>query len=128
MPKPHPIELRERVVAHVEKGHSHRATARHFSVSIKFVNDMIKLKRETGGLAPRHNPRNTGNGKLFPHKDWIRSRVEQKMDITLRQLCLELKEKFGLVVGPSPVSNLLRSLGFTHKKRLFTLKNNIALM
>ena len=39
MPKPHPIELRERVVAHVEAGHSHRKTASHFRVSVKFVND-----------------------------------------------------------------------------------------
>ena len=45
MPKFHPVELRERVVAHVENGHSHRATAERFLVSIKFVNDMVKLKR-----------------------------------------------------------------------------------
>ncbi len=52
MAKPHPIELRERVVAFVEEGHTHRATAEHFRVSVKFVNDMVKLKRETGSLQP----------------------------------------------------------------------------
>lgn len=50
MPKPHPIELSERVVAHVEEGHPHRGTAAHFRVSVKFVNDMVILKRETGSL------------------------------------------------------------------------------
>jgi len=53
MPGPYPIELRERIVRHVEGGATHRATAAKFEVSIKFVNDMMKLKRETGALKPR---------------------------------------------------------------------------
>jgi len=38
MGKPHPIELRERVVAFVDEGHGHREAARHFRVSPRFVN------------------------------------------------------------------------------------------
>ena len=48
MGKPHPLELRARVVAFVDEAHSHRTAAEHFRVSPKFVNDMIKLRRETG--------------------------------------------------------------------------------
>ncbi len=48
MGKPHPLALRERVVAFVEEGHTHRAAAAHFRVSPRFVNDMVILKRETG--------------------------------------------------------------------------------
>ncbi|MCD2179340.1 hypothetical protein [Rhizobium sp. C1] len=33
MDKPHPIELRERVVAFVNEGNSNREAARHFRVS-----------------------------------------------------------------------------------------------
>lgn len=50
MGKPHPVALRERVVGFVDDGHSHRAAAADFRVSPKFVNDMIKLRWETGGL------------------------------------------------------------------------------
>ena len=46
MGKPHPLELRERVVAFVEEGHSRRAAAAHFRVSPRFVNNMMILKRE----------------------------------------------------------------------------------
>src|SRR5210317_2023441 len=53
MGKPHPKELRERVVAHVMVGNTHHSAAARFDVSIKFVNDMVKLKRETGSLAPK---------------------------------------------------------------------------
>ena len=49
---------RERVVAFVEKGHSHRSAAARFWVSVKFVNDMVILKREIGVLESRAQ----GNG------------------------------------------------------------------
>ena len=42
MGKPHPIELRQRVVDHVAEGNTHRSTAARFKVSVKFVNDMVK--------------------------------------------------------------------------------------
>ncbi len=128
MAKPHPIELRERVVAHVEEGHSHQATAKHFRVSVKFVNDMVILKRETGSLQPRPNPGRAGHGKLSPHKEWIRARVEEQSDITLARLCLELEEKFGLKVNRSPIGRLLHQLGLSHKKRQFMPKSNAAAM
>ncbi|MES2665767.1 MAG: IS630 transposase-related protein [Pseudomonadota bacterium] len=32
MGKPHPMELRTRVIAFVEEGHGHREAARHFRV------------------------------------------------------------------------------------------------
>ena len=41
MGKPHPMELRTRVVAYVDEGHGHREAARHFRVSPKFVNDLV---------------------------------------------------------------------------------------
>ncbi|MEM9050232.1 MAG: IS630 family transposase, partial [Pseudomonadota bacterium] len=53
MGKPHPVELRERAVALLEQGKTHRETARRLCVSIKFVNDMVRFKRETGGLEPK---------------------------------------------------------------------------
>jgi transposase len=53
MGKPHPIELRERVVGFVEDGNTHHAAAAHFRVSVKFVNDMVILKCQTGGLEPK---------------------------------------------------------------------------
>ena len=63
MGKPQPMELRTRVVAFVEEGNTHRATAAHFRVSIKFVNSMVLLKRETGSL--ESEPQGCrGHGKL----------------------------------------------------------------
>jgi len=52
MGKPHPVALRARVVVCMEDRHAHRAAAALLRVSVKFVNDMVVLKRETGGLEP----------------------------------------------------------------------------
>jgi hypothetical protein len=71
MGKPYPMDLRTRVVDFVEEGNTHRATAAHFRVSIKFVNDMVKLKRETGSLEPKRQGR-SGHGKLAGSHDWVR--------------------------------------------------------
>ena len=75
MGKAHPMELRQRVVSHVDAGNTHRSAAARFDVSVKFVNDMVKLKQETGSLAPKRQG-NPGIGKLTPHESWVREQVK----------------------------------------------------
>ena len=50
MPKSYSIDLRERVAAYVEAGHSRRAAATHFRVSPSFVINLMTLYREAGGV------------------------------------------------------------------------------
>lgn len=116
MGKPHPIELRERVVAFVDEGHSHRAAARHFRVSPRFVNDMIKLRRETDSLEAKRQG-NPGRGKLTDVAPWVRERLTAQGDQTLDALVCELKAIHGIEVHRSAVGRLLHRLGLTHKKR-----------
>ncbi len=116
MGRPHPLELRSRVVAHVEAGKTHRSAAKRFDVSIKFVNDMVKLKRETGRLSPKRQG-NVGIGKLTPHADWLRQQVEAKPEVTLGEIAARLEAERGLRVNPSSIWRLLRRLGLRHKKK-----------
>lgn len=73
MGKPHPIELRARVVAFVEEGNSNREAARHFRVSPRFVNNMMILHRSSGSLAPARQGHPPGS-KLSAHGQWISER------------------------------------------------------
>jgi transposase len=111
------MALRERVVACVEEGYSHRATAARFRVSVKFVNDMVILKRETGGLAPRVQGNGGGHGKLEAVKVSIGKRMTEKPDLTLDDLVTELADRHGITIHRVSVWRLLRGLGLTHKKR-----------
>ncbi|MEM8986638.1 MAG: IS630 transposase-related protein [Pseudomonadota bacterium] len=124
MGKSHPIELRTRVVEHVEAGHSHRAASRHFRVSVKFVNDMVKLKRETGGLLPKAQGRRSGQGKLAPYCHWIEDQLNRRGDVTLDGLVRDLKAEFGIDVHRGSIGRRLQALNYTHKKRRFTPKSN----
>jgi transposase len=117
MGKPHPVELRQRVVDHVAEGSTHRATAARFKVSVKFVNDMVKLRKATGGLLPKAQGNGGGHGKLSPLKDWIARRIAEKRDLTTAGLAAEIAATHGMAVHRGSVWRLLRELGLTHKKR-----------
>lgn len=116
MGRPHPMELRTRVVAYVDEGHGHREAARHFRVSPKFVNDLVKLRRETGFLTPRRQGNGGGHGKLAGVTNWLKTRVTAKGEITLDELVAELAQTHGIAVHRATVWRVLRGLGLTHKK------------
>ena len=80
MGNPHPMALRLRVVGFVEEGHSHRSAAARFRVSVKFVNDMVILKRETGALDPRVQGNGGGHGKLKAVTDSIKRRLPELLN------------------------------------------------
>ena len=116
MGKPHPFELRERVVGFVEEGHSNRAATAHFRVSPRFVNDMMILKRETGSLLPKQQGHGGMAGKLKDHHEWVAQCVAESGDITLYELCAKLAER-GVNVHHSSAARLLHRLGLSHKKK-----------
>ncbi len=118
MGKPHPLELRDRVVAFVDEGHGHREAARHFRVSPKFVNDMIKLRRATGALLPKRQGNLGRTGKLNGLSAWVRTRLAARGDLTLDELCLELAQLHDVTAHRSSVGRWLDRLGLSHKKTL----------
>lgn len=120
MGKPHPLALRERVVAFVANGNTHRSSATQFRVSIKFVNDLVILKRETGALAPKPQG-NPGRGKLSALSDWVQGRIETQGDLTLDELVLELHHEHQVEVHRASVGRWLHRLGLSHKKRCLPL-------
>jgi len=115
MGKPHPLALRERVVAFVEDGNTHRSAAAHFRVSTKFVNDMVRLKHETGLLSPKPQG-NPGRGKLSAFGGWVQGRLEAQGDLTLDELVLDLRRQHGVQVHRASVGRWLHRLGMSHKK------------
>ena len=116
MGRPHPMALRERVVAFVGEGHSNRAAARHFRVSPRFVNNLVILHRQTGSLEAKPQGRPRGGGKLSDHHDWLCQRMSENGELTLDELCLELMER-GITVHRASVGRSLGKLGLSHKKK-----------
>ena len=125
MGKPHPMELRSRVIAFVEEGHGHREAARHFRVSPRFADDMVILKRESGGLLPQAQG-NHAEGKLAPYAPWLRDRLVQKCDLTLDEIVAELAAVHGVSVHRGSVGKWLHRLDLSHKKNAARQRNPAA--
>ena len=117
MDKSHPMELGSRVVAFVEEGHGHREAARQFRVSPRFVNVMVILKRESGGLLPKAQG-NHAEGKLAPYAAWLQERLAAKGDLTLDEIVAEMAAVHGLSVHRGSVGRWRHRLGLSHKKTL----------
>ncbi len=116
MGSPHPMALRQRGVALVEEGSSHRPAAAWFPVSVTFVNDMVILKRGTGGLAPKAMAAVMANGLVWglDHRAKARSDPERPGR--------ELADHRGIAIHRVSVWRFSRGLGLTPEKDLQALE------
>ena len=123
MARAYSMDLREKVAAHVDRGHSCQETARVFGTSASFVIKLMERRRRTGSLAPDRLGAEPGRGKLAVHRDWLLGQVEAEADITMPQLAGLLEAERGVRVHPSNLSRLLIACGLTRKKRRCSPQN-----
>lgn len=116
MSKTYSTDLRERVVAQVNAGHSRREVARRFGVSPSFVIKLMQLVSASGSMSAAKRGRPFGHGKLAGVTDALITRVEALPDTTLAELAAWLAVTFNLHVHLFSVSRILRKAGFTYKK------------
>jgi putative transposase len=116
MGKPYSMDLRERVVAAVEReGLSRRQAAARFDISYSSAIAWLKRVRTTGSAAPGqmggHKPRKIAGA----YRDWLLERCRTG-DFTLRGLVAELGER-GLKVDYRSVWEFVHAEKLSHKKR-----------
>jgi transposase len=115
MRRPYSQDLRRRVVRHVEAGHSRRAAAAHFGVSVSFVVNLMTAYRLGGSLAPKPLG-GRRHAKLDPHRLFLLRRVAEKDDITMPELAEELEAACGAKGAPASISRWLIRNGYRFKK------------
>ncbi len=116
MAKPYSMDLRERVVAAVERdGLSRQEAATRFGIGASTAINWLRRFRDTGSVAPGqmggHKPKAIRDG----HEAWLRERICEQ-DFTLRGLVIELAAR-GLKVDYHTVWN------FVHAEKLSFKKN-----
>ena len=118
MGKPYSTDLRERIVAYVEAGHSCRAAARLFAVSASTAVRLAAAQRERGDISPKPQGRAPGTaGKLAAHQAFLLEIVRAEPDITLKELAGALLEAQGVRVQLSSLHRALQRAGYSYKKR-----------
>lgn len=121
MPQPLSNDLRCRLVACVEEGHSRREAAARFKTSASSAVNVMKRWRETGSVEPR--PRGGfRHGKLKPHREFILGIVEERPDITMPELAKELLAAKGVAIDPSNLSKFLIGCGLSYKKNASSIR------
>jgi transposase len=116
MSRSYSLDLRVRVIAFVEAGHSRRAAARHFSVSDSFAVKLLYRQARSGSAAPARQGRPRGTGKLAPYEGFLVQAVEAKPDLTMPELAARLMNQHGVTAEPATLSRFLCRRGFTYKK------------
>jgi transposase len=116
--KPYPLELRQRIVEAVDQQRGTIAeVAEWFSVSERYVYQLLHLRRTGGGLAPRPH----GGGapaKLDERKRGQLAELTGEFpDATLEELRQLLRRRCRLQVCVNTVWRALQRLDWTRKKR-----------
>jgi transposase len=106
------MDLRERVWADCQAGMRTPGVAEKYSVSESWVRRLRQRQRATGSIAPK--PPSPGRPvALAPHDARVRELVRADPDATLA----ELRQRLGLTVSLSTLSEYLRRVAFSFKKR-----------
>src|SRR5258708_9619754 len=85
MGKPYSDDLRERVVAAIEAGHTREEVAKRYNMALSTVGGFIKRKRETRSVSPDK----FGGRKTFtpgPHTYPVKELVTEQPESTLAKL------------------------------------------
>jgi transposase len=133
--KAYSLDLRAKVpTAYHQKDGSIRQLAKRFTVSPRFVGELIARFRRTGSYAP--HPHRGGNPPRIDAqgRQVVYELVKQHPDATLAELCQRYAESCQVMPRRSSMHRTLALLKLTRKKRLITLqsvtvkrfKNNVA--
>lgn len=109
-------DLRERVVTAVDQGMSRRDVVRLFGVSEASIKRYLKLRCETGKLAPKPIPGcpPKKQGKL---QEGLRPQLEAHPDATLEEHCRLWEKQTGITVSTSTMRRAILRLRWTRKKK-----------
>lgn len=127
MGKPYSEDLRERVVAAIERGMSTGEAAKQFCVSKAAAGAWARLKRATGSVAPARQGKPPGS-VLDPHADFIFGVIEDAPDTTLEEMAERLARERGVKVVYTAVWKFFDRRGLTYKKRPLMPASKSALM
>ena len=116
-------DLREKVVAAVAQDRqSNRQIAETLDISEPTIERWTRRQRETGSVAASVHAGGVAR-VLAPHETFLRDAVKAQPDISLDELCVQIKTKLGLKVSGSMVSRELTRLQLARKKSRSTTQN-----
>jgi transposase len=121
------IDLRERVVAAIEGGLSHRQASEWFRVAVSTAGNWHRLWRRTGSARPGRQGHPV-RSRLDAHEAANLAMVEDNKDIALSEIAERLADEHGIHAAPSTVWHFFKKRAITFKKRPRTRPSRSAKM
>jgi transposase len=124
--KVYSIDLRQKIIdAYNNREDSQRKLAKRFSVSLTFIQKLLKRYRNNGTVEPKAH--SGGNkGKLSSEQmAVVVALVEEDNDAILVELCSRLEERTGILVSRATMGRITQKLNLTRKKKHCTPVKNI---
>ena len=109
-------EIRQAIVRAYESGKSgtYEQTAELFGVGRATVSRLLRRHRETGSVAAKPVG---GNNPRRVDLEWLRSHAVAHPDARLRDRVEAWEAQSGVRVASSTMSQAMKAIGWTHKKR-----------
>lgn len=115
--KAYSIDFRQKILeAYETTPLSQRQLARKFSVTLSFIQKLLKQYRLTGNIAPLPHG---GGGKLkleVEQLEVLAHLIETQNDATLEELCDLLEKKTGVRLSRATMGRMTQHLNLTVKK------------
>lgn len=108
--------IRRRIVETYNSGLSgtYASAAALFGVGEATVSRLLRRQRETGGVEPS---RVGGNNPRKVDLEWLKTHAEESPDARLIDRIEAWSERSGCRVASSTMSNAMKAIGWTYKKR-----------
>jgi transposase len=118
-------DIRERILeAYDGKEGTQEEVARRFKVSMSTVKKLLRQRRETGEIGNRYHRCGRKPMILGSYERQMQSLIEEKPDLTLKQI----REELGLECTLVAIHYVLKKIGITYKKRHYTRANKSEVM
>lgn len=119
------VDLRERAVAAVRAGATHREAAELFGVSTASVSRWQVLERQQGDVRPKALGGDRKSGRIDAHKEAILNALGPEADRSIEEIRQALHEK-DLVFSFGALQRFFKRHAITRKKRPRTPPNRTA--
>jgi transposase len=114
--KAYSIDVREKVLRAVDQGYPREQIVKLLSVSRATIKRYLKQRRDTGSIGPKTIPGRTPK-KLGLLQADLAAQLQAHDDLRLEDQCRLWEQTHGMHVSTSTMSEAIKRLGWTRKKR-----------
>jgi transposase len=118
------IDLRERVIAAVDRGIHIDKVKKRFGVCRKTIYNWLNLRKETNSLAPKKNYQK-GHSHKITDLEQFKKFAEDHKQCSLSQMTIKWEELFNQSISESSILRALKKIGFTSKKKRMPISSLI---